>query len=224
MIRVRNLVKNYDQSQAVRGISFEMGLGQVVGFLGPNGAGKSTTMKMLMGYVTPTSGSIEIPSLDKIGYLPENNPLYDDMMVVEYLDFVLRVRCVAQVRRCDMIEQASRRCALSKVMRQDIGTLSRGFRQRVGVAQAIVHDPVLLILDEPTSGLDPNQIIEMRDLIKDLGKQKTILMSTHILSEAQATCSRILIMNEGLIVADDTPEQLAAEVGGLEGVFQRLKS
>jgi len=190
-----------------------------VGFLGPNGAGKSTTMKILTGYLPYTKGTVTIGGIDVaadslaarrlIGYLPENNPQYEDMMVLEYLSFVADVRKVDKNVKRTKIARAIERCGLTKVSHKDIGQLSKGYRQRVGLAQAILPDPQLLILDEPTSGLDPNQIIEIRNLIKELGKETTVLMSTHILQEAQSTCERILIINNGLLVADDTPEQLA---------------
>jgi ABC-2 type transport system ATP-binding protein len=224
MIQLRDLTKTYGAVHAVRGLTFQIPKGQVVGFLGPNGAGKSTTMKMLTGYLLPTSGRAMIAGMDVsenpveirkyIGYLPENNALYEDMIVLDYLNFVAQMRSIPKSQRAKNIRQAAERCGLGPVLGKDIGNLSKGFRQRVGLAQAIVHEPPLLILDEPTSGLDPNQIVEIRELIKELGKEKTILMSTHILSEAQTTCSRVLIINDGKLVADDTPEQLAAMGGG----------
>ncbi|MDA0712359.1 MAG: ATP-binding cassette domain-containing protein, partial [bacterium] len=224
IIEVRDLIKSYGATLAVKGISFTVGKGEVVGFLGPNGAGKSTTMKILTGYIPQSSGLVRVLGVDvktrnvsvrkHIGYLPENNPLYEEMMVMEYLEFVAQMRQIPESKRSDMIDKAIDSCKIESVVYKDIGALSKGYCQRVGLAQAIVHDPQLLILDEPTSGLDPNQIVEIRSLIKDLGKQKTILMSTHILSEAQSTCSRILIVNEGKLVADDSPRQLSMQEGG----------
>jgi ABC-2 type transport system ATP-binding protein len=224
MVRVDNLMKSYGNAQAVRGISFEIPRGQVVGFLGPNGAGKTTTMRMLTGYLASTSGNAFVAGIDVaknpvearrlIGYLPENNPLYDDMMVIEYLQFIAAMRDLG-ARSNDMIKSAATRCGIMPVLGKDVGALSRGYRQRVGLAQAILHDPPLLILDEPTSGLDPNQIIEIRSLIRELGQEKTVLMSTHILGEVQSTCSRVLIVNEGRLVADDTPEHLSRREGGV---------
>jgi len=225
MIQLENIRKNYGEQQALRGISFQVPKGQVVGFLGPNGAGKTTTMKILTGFLEPSSGTARVAGLDLakdatraqrlIGYLPENNPLYEEMMVYDYLHFVGEVRKVPRGNLEGMIRHAAARCGVTRVLGQDIGTLSKGYRQRVGLAQAILHDPELLILDEPTSGLDPNQIIEIRDLIKDLGKDKTVLMSTHILSEAESTCSRILIIRDGELVADDTPQELTRTAQGL---------
>ncbi len=225
IIQVRDLLKSYGSVHAIKGLTFAVGKGQVVGFLGPNGAGKSTTMKILTGYLQPTSGTAQILGIDvmrhsiearkHIGYLPENNPLYEEMMVMEYLEFVAQMRQIPKSKRRMMIEKAIHECGLGPVVGKDIGVLSKGYCQRVGFAQAIVHEPQLLILDEPTSGLDPNQIIEIRSLIKKLGKEKTVLMSTHILSEAQSTCSRILIIHDGKLVADDTPLQLTQQEGGI---------
>lgn len=224
IIEVRDLLKSYGSVPALKGLTFEVGKGQVVGFLGPNGAGKSTMMKILTGYLQPTSGKVQILGIDvmrnsiearrHIGYLPENNPLYEEMMVMEYLQFVAKMRQIPKSKRRMMIDKAIHACGLEPALSKDIGILSKGYCQRVGLAQAIMHDPQLLILDEPTSGLDPNQIIEIRSLIKKLGEEKTILMSTHILSEAQSTCSRILIINDGKLVADDTPLQLTQQEGG----------
>lgn len=224
MIELRDLTKTYGTVHAVRGLTFQIPRGQVVGFLGPNGAGKSTTMKMLTGYIAPTSGKVTLAGINvakdpvevrrHVGYLPENNPLYDDMMVLDYLQFIAHMREIPSHERKKKIQHAAERCGLGPVLGKDIGQLSKGYRQRVGLAQAIVHEPPILILDEPTSGLDPNQIVEIRALIKTLGEEKTVLMSTHILSEVESTCSRALIINEGTLVADDTPEQLARCDGG----------
>lgn len=219
MIDIVDLRKSYGDFEALRGLNFAVPKGQIVGFLGPNGAGKSTTMKILTGYLPYGKGSVKVGGIEisddatavrrMIGYLPENNPQYEDMMVSEYLSFIADVRKVERAEKRSKIAKSVERCGLEEVFHKDIGQLSKGYRQRVGLAQAILHDPQLLILDEPTSGLDPNQIIEIRNLIKDLGKETTVLMSTHILQEAQSTCARILIINNGLLVADDTPEQLA---------------
>lgn len=224
MIRIEGLTKHYGPTQAVKGLTFEVPRGQVVGFLGPNGAGKSTTMRILAGSLNPTGGKAFVGDVNVvedpvgarklIGYLPESNPLYDEMMVVEYLRFVADVRAVPRDVRAARIKSAVERCGLSGVISKDINQLSRGYRQRVGLAAAILHEPDLLILDEPTAGLDPNQIVEIRNLIKDLGKEKTVILSTHILSEVQSTCSRVLIINEGRLVADDTPERLTAGADG----------
>jgi ABC-2 type transport system ATP-binding protein len=228
MIRVEGLSKRYGTSEALRGLSFEVPGGQVVGLLGPNGAGKSTTMRILSGYLNPTSGAASVGDVDVlaepvrarrlIGYLPENNPLYEEMMVLDFLRFVAEVRGVDRAVRRQRLASAVERCGLTQVLGKDIGQLSKGYRQRVGLAQAILHEPDLLILDEPTAGLDPNQIVEIRELIRQLGREKTVLLSTHILSEVQSTCSRVLIINEGQLVADDSPEHLTA--GGGEGTLQ----
>lgn len=226
MIRIESLTKRYGTTEALKGLSFEVPRGQVVGFLGPNGAGKSTTMRVLAGYVTPTSGKAFVGGIDVsadpvaarrlIGYLPENNPLYEEMMVIDFLRFIADVRSVPTNVRSTRIKSAIERCGLQSVIGKDISQLSKGYRQRVGLAQAILHEPDLLILDEPTSGLDPNQIVEIRNLIRDLGQEKTVILSTHILSEVQSTCSRVLIINDGQLAADDSPERLAA--GGEGGV------
>jgi ABC-2 type transport system ATP-binding protein len=224
MISVEGLTKTYGTTQALGGVSFEVPKGQVVGFLGPNGAGKTTTMRILASFALPTSGTAKVGGVDvvldpisarrMIGYLPENNPLYEEMMVLDFLQFVARVRGVTAGDQAQRIKRAVEHCGLRSVLSKDIGQLSKGFRQRVGLAQAILHDPDLLILDEPTSGLDPNQIVEIRNLIKELGRQKTVILSTHILSEVQSTCSRVLIINEGKLVADDSPERLTETEGG----------
>ena len=224
MIEVRDLTKNYGSFTALQGLTFQVPKGQVVGFLGPNGAGKSTTMKILTGYAGQTSGSAAVAGIDvqtdpvaarqNIGYLPESNPLYEEMMVKEYLDFIAEIRKIPTDRKNVRIKEVVERCGLGNMIGKDIGHLSKGYRQRVGLAQAILHDPDLLILDEPTSGLDPNQIVEIRNLIREIGEEKTVIMSTHILSEVQNTASRVLIINEGKLVADDSPENLTHEEGG----------
>jgi gliding motility-associated transport system ATP-binding protein len=224
IVEARSLRKDYGPTRAVEDISFQVSRGEVVGFLGPNGAGKSTTMKMLTGYLRPTSGSAVVAGIDVaedpraakrlIGYLPENAPLYDDMMVVDFLNFISDMREIAGPVRQQRLHEICGRCGLTEVLGKNIGQLSKGYRQRVGLAQAMVHDPDLLILDEPTSGLDPNQIVEIRELIKELGREKTVILSTHILPEVQASCGRIIIINKGKLVADDTPEMLTGTGGG----------
>jgi ABC-2 type transport system ATP-binding protein len=224
MISIEGLTKDYGTTHALQGLNFQVPRGQIVGFLGPNGAGKSTTMKILAGYATPTAGTARIDGMDVtidsiatrrvLGYLPENNPLYEEMIVVEFLDFVAQVRGIPTAERRDRMKNTAERCGLASVIGKKIGELSKGFRQRVGLAQAILHNPDLLILDEPTSGLDPNQIVEIRNLIKELGAAKTVILCTHILSEVQTTCNRVLIINEGKLVADDTPEHLTTGQGG----------
>ena len=218
MITVNNVTKNFGQIAAVRGVSFTIAAGEVVGFLGPNGAGKSTTMRMIAGYLPPSSGSIHIAGVDqaqnpgraksKIGYLPESAALYTDMEVSDFLKFMGRMHGLTKDTLLTRLKFVVRECQLQSVLGRKIETLSKGFRQRVGLAQALLHDPDILILDEPTVGLDPNQIIEIRELIKNIGKVKTVLLSTHILPEVSATCQRVLIINQGKIVAEGTPESL----------------
>lgn len=224
MVEVHNLRKEYGSQRAVDDIAFSVERGEVVGFLGPNGAGKSTTMKMLTGWLRPTSGRAHVAGFavdehplavrQKIGYMPESAPLYDDMMVVDFLRFIGRLRQLDEGTLRPRLREVCERCGIMDVLGKDIGQLSKGYRQRVALAQAIIHDPDLLILDEPTSGLDPNQIVEIRELIKDLGREKTVILSTHILPEVQATCGRILIISDGKLVADDTPEGLTEQDAG----------
>jgi ABC-2 type transport system ATP-binding protein len=212
------LTKDYGPARAVDRISFEVPQGQVLGFLGPNGAGKSTTMKMLTCYLAPTSGRAQVGSFDvfsqhlevrkRIGYLPEDTPLYKDMTVLEYLDYITEMRRIPKADRRARVKKIGEVTGIMSVLGKKIGELSRGYRQRVGLTQAMVHDPQILILDEPTSGLDPNQIVEIRGLIKELGKEKTVILSTHILPEVQATCSRVIIIAGGKLVADGDPEEL----------------
>jgi ABC-2 type transport system ATP-binding protein len=216
-IKVSALTKIYDTQKAVDNISFELKKGEIVGFLGPNGAGKSTTMKIITGYLPPTSGTATVCGFDvldqpmevrkRVGYLPEANPLYFEMYVREYMEFTAGIHGLgknAKKRIEDMIDMTG----LGKEAHKKIGALSKGYKQRVGLAQAMLHDPEVLVLDEPTSGLDPNQIVEIRDLIKNLGGSKTVLLSTHIMQEVQAMCSRVIIINNGQIVADDSIEHL----------------
>jgi ABC-2 type transport system ATP-binding protein len=224
MIQLTDVTKSYGGSKAVDGVTVSIPSGQILGFLGPNGAGKTTTMRMITCYMPPTSGSITVDGLDvgeqsvevrkKIGYLPELAPVYHDMNVVDYLRYAADLRHIEKDRRSKRIKEVVDRCGLTTVLGKDIGQLSKGYRQRVGLAQAIIHNPEILVLDEPTAGLDPNQIVEIRMLIKELGREKTVILSTHILSEVQATCSRIIIINGGKVVADNTPELLQAEAAG----------
>lgn len=223
-IKVENLTKYYGQQAAVKDVSFEINTGEIVGFLGPNGAGKSTTMKMITTYLTPNSGKIYVNELDteeqslevrrKIGYLPEQNPLYLDMNVLDYIEYAAMLESVPKSEIPKSIKRVVDICGLGDVQHKDIGELSKGYKQRVGLAQAMVHNPEVLILDEPTSGLDPNQIIEIRNLIKKLGKEKTLVLSTHILQEVEATCDRVLIINKGEIVADGSPDSLQDKFKG----------
>ena len=225
-IVVENLIKQYGPQKAVDDISFSVNTGEIVGFLGPNGAGKTTTMKIITCFMAPTSGNVLVNGQSvladkekikkKIGYLPENNPLYYDMPVMEYLEFAGALQGIGRDKLQDKIADMIHTCGLNEEKHKNIGELSKGYRQRVGLAQALIHDPEILILDEPTSGLDPNQITEIRKLIKQIGKEKTVILSTHILPEVEATCDRILIINNGKIVADGTPDTLRKQSQGNE--------
>jgi ABC-2 type transport system ATP-binding protein len=218
-ITVNNLTKNYGAQKAVDDISFTVNKGEIVGFLGPNGAGKSTTMKIITGYLTASAGTTTVCDIavtensnetkKKIGYLPEANPLYYDMYVREYLDFITNIHTVKNKK--EKIEEVIKTVGLTVEANKKIGQLSKGYKQRVGLAAALIHDPEVLILDEPTTGLDPNQIIEIRELIKKLGADKTVLFSSHILQEVQAICDRVIIINKGKIVADDLMENLLGQ-------------
>jgi len=222
MIQVENLIKRYAGGEAVRGITFSVEKGEVVGFLGPNGAGKSTTMRMLTGYLPPTDGRIEVAGAklpqesllvrQRIGYMPENVPLYPEMRVEEFLEYRGRLKRVSRGEISHRVGLVLDQCGLTDVRKKIIGSLSKGFRQRVGLADALVHNPMLLILDEPTAGLDPHQIRSFRELIKELGKDRTILLSTHILSEVEMVCGRAIIINKGKIEASDTLANLEKRV------------
>lgn len=224
MITVKNLVKDYGTLRAVNRINFTVNEGEIVGFLGPNGAGKSTTLKIITCFLSPTEGNVYIDDLNIfqhseqirniIGYLPESNPLYTDMLVFDYLKYIGQLRGLNEHEFKRNLHNVVEKCGLWGYVSKPIHTLSKGYRQRVGLAQAIIHDPKILILDEPTSGLDPNQIIEIRDLIKELGKEKTLILSTHILQEVQAVCNRIVIINNGDIVADGSMDQLKTSMQG----------
>lgn len=232
-IVVNNLTKKFGAQKAVDNISFEVKTGEILGFLGPNGAGKTTTMKILTCYMAPSDGDAKVNDLSilerhdeikkMIGYLPENNPLYYDMPVLEYLKFVADLQGVQKDKIQNKIAEMVYVCGLNVEKHKKIGELSKGFRQRVGLAQAMIHDPEILILDEPTTGLDPNQIVEIRKLIKEIGKQKTVILSTHILPEVEATCDRILIINNGKIVADGTSDMLRKRASGEEMVRIQIK-
>lgn len=233
-IAVRNLVKMYGDTAAIDDISFDVKTGEILGFLGPNGAGKTTTMKIITCYMPPSSGSVEVDgmntaeqSLDvrrKIGYLPEMNPLYLDMNVLDYLEYSAQLHGLRGGAVQHRIKEMVHACGLEDVRHKDIGEMSKGYRQRVGLAQSMIHDPEVLILDEPTSGLDPNQIAEIRALIKQLGRAKTVILSTHILSEVQATCDRVLIIHEGKIVANGSPAQLQQEFQGADTITMEIKA
>ena len=228
MIKVENLTKKYAGVTAINKISFEVGEGEIVGFLGPNGAGKSTTMRILSSFMPATSGRASIAGHDvfgnsmearaHLGYMPENVPLYTDMRVAEYLIYRAQLKGVTGRRLNERVGDVKELCGLREVENRIIGTLSKGYRQRVGLADALVHEPDLLILDEPTIGLDPNQIRQVRELIKNLGKHHTILLSTHILPEVEATCSRVIIINRGRIEASDTPDNLCRQLRGAGGI------
>ncbi|MFT4628245.1 MAG: ABC-2 type transport system ATP-binding protein [Myxococcota bacterium] len=223
VIEVEGLRRSYGAFEALRGVSFTVEAGEIVGLLGPNGAGKSTTMKVLTGYIAPSAGTARIRGHDvlqdplavraELGYLPEAAPLYSEMRVRAYLDFVARIRGLGPSERARAIERVAGECGIADRLQQPIGTLSRGYRQRVGLAQALVHEPSILILDEPTTGLDPNQIIEIRQLIRRVGATRTVILSTHILPEVQVTCDRVLIIHEGRLVADERTERMVAGRG-----------
>ncbi len=218
MIEVADLWKRYGEIEALKGISFSINKGEIVGFLGPNGAGKSTCLKIMTCFIPPTSGSVRIGGLDvqehsravrkRFGYLPESAPLYTDMVAYDYLKFVGALRGVTGRKLAKRIPEVAEKCGVTDVLGQVVGTLSKGYRQRVCLAQALIHDPEILVLDEPTVGLDPNQVVEIRTLIKDLGRERTVILSTHILPEVLVTCDRVVIIHRGKIVANGTPQEL----------------
>lgn len=224
MIHIERLTKYYRDLCAVDQINLDIQKGEILGLLGPNGAGKTTTLRMLTGFLRPTSGSFSIKGYTiyehpleikkSIGYLPESAPLYYDMLVYDYLDYIAHIRGLRRKELLPRIKKISDLCGLNDVMHKPVGELSRGFKQRVGLAHAMMSDPEILVLDEPTSGLDPNQIVEIREIIKRIGKEKTIILSTHILSEAEATCNRIVIINKGKIVADGSTDTLKQSASG----------
>ena len=228
MINIENLTKYYGPTLAVDSVSFEVAKGEVVGFLGPNAAGKTTTMRIVTCYLKPTSGTGCVAGYDihdepvevrkRIGYLPENNPLYPEMNVVDYLDYIAELRQVPASERSRRVKEMIGITGLGDVLWKDIGELSKGFRQRVGLAQSMIHDPDILILDEPTSGLDPNQIVEIRQLIREIGREKTIILSTHILPEVSATCDRVVIINDARLVASGTTDELVNRAQGADVV------
>ncbi len=229
MIEVQNLTKRYGPTLAVSDVSFDVQKGEILGFLGPNGAGKTTTMRVITGYLPPTAGKVSVAGFDvaeepleakkRIGYLPESPPVYTDMRVEEYLAFVARIKGVARREIKTRIGEVSEKCAITEVVRRQIGKLSKGYRQRVGLAQAIIHNPDVLILDEPTAGLDPKQIIETRELIKGLAGQHTVVLSTHILPEVSKTCQRVVVISAGRVVAVGTPDELTRRLQGYETVL-----
>jgi ABC-2 type transport system ATP-binding protein len=223
MIHVENLTKHYKDICAVDQINFDIHKGEILGLLGPNGAGKTTTLRMLTGFLRPTAGNIRVKDFTigenpleikkLLGYLPESAPLYHDMIVYDYLDFVANIREIDGNEKLKRIKYLADLCGLNDVMHQPIGELSKGFKQRVGLAHAMMSDPEILVLDEPTSGLDPNQIIEIREIIKRIGKEKTVILSTHILSEVEAACDRVVIIKQGKIIADGSMETLKQSSG-----------
>ncbi len=233
MIKVENLTKRYAGHTAIKDLSFEVEKGEIVGFLGPNGAGKTTTMRILSSFMPPTAGRASIAGFDvfeqslqaraHLGYMPENVPLYNDMRVTEYLDYRAALKGVPYRRMNERVGDVKELCGLKDVEKKLISSLSKGYRQRVGLADALLHEPDLLILDEPTIGLDPNQIRQVRELIKNLGKQHTILLSTHILPEVEMTCSRVIIIHRGKIEASDTPENLLGQIRQAGGVTVEAK-
>jgi ABC-2 type transport system ATP-binding protein len=229
-IEVVGLQKYYGAHQALRGLDFTVDEGEVVGFLGPNGAGKSTAMKIITGFLAPSGGAARVRGHDvledpiearrHLGYLPENAPIYPDMRVRDFLEYMGRVRGMGAAERARGIERVAAQCAIEPRLGQLVGELSKGFRQRVGLAQALLHDPAILILDEPTTGLDPNQIVDIRNLIREIGRQKTVILSTHILPEVQATCDRVIIIHRGSLVADGRTDAIVA--GGGQGQLLHL--
>lgn len=233
MIIANHLSKSFGTTLALKDISFEVKRGEVLGFLGPNGAGKSTTMRILTCYHPADSGKATIAGFDVfenplevrrlIGYLPENNPLYMDMGIIDYLAFIAKIRNIHSSKTKEKVHQVIELCGLQRELGKDIGELSKGYRQRVGLAQALIHDPDILILDEPTIGLDPTQIIEIRELIKNIGKEKTIILSSHILPEVSATCDRIIIIHQGNIVGSGTPAEMASKAKGGEIIHVTIR-
>ena len=230
-ISIKNLTKIYGEQKALDNINIEIEQGQIVGLLGPNGAGKSTMMKILTCFIPPTEGEVKVCGYDifdnpmqvraNIGYLPEQNPLYYDMYVREFLMFIAGIHKIDKKIRKQRVEEIIELTGISKEVNKKISMLSKGYKQRVGIAQALIHDPKVLILDEPTTGLDPNQLVEIRDLIKQVGQTKTVLLSTHIMQEVEAVCSRVIIINNGKLVADDQTQHLAAGES-LEQIFHQI--
>lgn len=234
MIKIENLTKYYGDLCAVDHVSFEINKGEILGLLGPNGAGKTTIYRILTGYLRPTSGMIKVKDYNiydhlleikrLVGYLPEAAPIYHEMLVFDYLSYIADIRGVDKSKKLAHLRDLADLCSLNEVMHYTVSELSKGYRQRVGIAHALMGDPEILVLDEPTAGLDPNQIVETREIIRRIGKEKTIVFSTHILSEAEATCDRVVIIDKGQKVADDTIEDLrkALRLKSFETIFQRL--
>ncbi|GJM16412.1 MAG: ABC transporter ATP-binding protein [Thermodesulfobacteriota bacterium] len=233
MIQVQNVSKHYGQLVAVDNVSFHLEKGDVLGFLGPNGAGKTTTMRIITGYMPPTKGSVYIADIDVfedpqaaksyIGYLPENPPLYEDMVVREYLDFVADIKQIPKKEKNNRIHYVMEKCGITDVSKRIIGHLSKGYRQRIGIAQALINDPEVLVLDEPTSGLDPMQIIEIRELIHGLSGERTVILSTHILPEVTMICSKVVIINKGKIALEESLERLTNKMDGVENILLKTR-
>ena len=233
MISIQELTKYYDDVCAVNKMSLDIPEGQIMGLLGPNGAGKSTTLRILTGYLPPSEGTIFVNGLDVrkdpieakklIGYLPESSPIYPDMLVYDYLDYIAQVRGIEKNSKSKRLNDLSGLCGIREVMHKPVSSLSKGYKQRVGLALAMMSDPKILVLDEPTSGLDPNQIAEIRSIIKEIGKEKTVIFSTHILSEAEATCDRIVIVNKGKIAADGSMEELKSSARAEQKISLSLR-
>jgi len=233
MIQIQNVSKHYGELVAVNNISFQLEKGDVLGFLGPNGAGKTTTMRIITGYMPPTKGNVYIADIDvfedpqaaksHIGYLPENPPLYEDMVVREYLDFVADIKQIPKKEKNNRIHYVMEKCGIIDVEKRIIGHLSKGYRQRIGIAQALINDPEVLVLDEPTSGLDPMQIIEIRELIKGLSGERTVILSTHILPEVTMICSKVVIINKGKIALEESLERLSRKMDGIENVLLKTR-
>jgi len=233
MIQVQNVSKHYGELVAVDNVSFQLEKGDVLGFLGPNGAGKTTTMRIITGYMPPTKGSVYISDIDvfedpqaaksHIGYLPENPPLYEDMVVKDYLDFVADIKQVPPKEKNGRIHYVMEKCAIEHVAKRIIGHLSKGYRQRIGIAQALINDPDVLVLDEPTNGLDPMQIIEIRELIQGLSGERTVILSTHILSEVTMICSKVVIINKGKIALEESLERLTNKIDGIENILLKTR-
>ncbi len=233
MIEVENLTKYYGPQMAIEEVNFKVEKGEILGFLGPNAAGKTTTMRILTCYMPATRGTAKVAGYDifadslevrkRIGYLPENPPLYKDMSVSSYLEFVSKIKGIEPSQREKRIQAVMERCSITEVKDTVIGRLSKGYQQRVGLAQALIHDPEIIILDEPTMGLDPKQIIGVRELIKGLGGDHTVVVSSHILPEVSMTCQRVVIINEGRVVAEDTPENLTAKLKGSESIYLEVE-
>ena len=233
MIRIENLSKSFGTLKAVDSITFTVNDGEILGFLGPNGAGKTTTLRIITGFIPLEEGRVTVNDLDlrtdsigireRLGYLPETAPLYPEMTVIDFLRFISKMRKISPAIEERRLQDTMKTCGIEEVAWKDIGELSKGYRQRVGLAQALIHDPEILILDEPTSGLDPNQIVEIRNLIKEIGKKKTVILSTHILSEVQATCNRIVIIHRGKLVADGPIDEITSGLSGRQQLKVQIK-